>query len=273
MIWLISITFIFALLDLYFAKLPMLLIIGTGTLIFIITGVFLTWSINTLSLQENYLMKNLKKEFKRDVISEGSSRPMKAWDLARVDLEGARHREEELRPAAGGGPHGAGDGRPAGDRPGPGSRAGRRPRTPWSGASGARGPAPPGGRGRGAPAGAGPGGPGPGTRLRNSRRAWTGSGWTWRTPASRRRRSGGTCRRRARPPWTSWSPNQLLQAQLAEVREDLHRSAGSERALQARNRELELERDESRTPRPRRRPAWPNWTASTTPWKRDTNGS
>ncbi|MGA2081414.1 MAG: response regulator [Holophaga sp.] len=43
--------------------------------------------------------------------------------------------------------------------------------------------------------------------------------------------------------------NQLLQAQLAEAREDLERQSRSERALLVRNQELELERDECRDAR------------------------
>jgi hypothetical protein len=80
MIWLISITFIFALLDLYFAKLPMLLTIGTGTLIFIITGVFLTWSINTLSLA-----RKLPDEKSEEGIQKG--RYIRRWFLIILILE------------------------------------------------------------------------------------------------------------------------------------------------------------------------------------------
>jgi len=48
MIWMVFITFFFAILDLYYAGLPVLPMIGTGVAILVITGVLLTWSMNTL---------------------------------------------------------------------------------------------------------------------------------------------------------------------------------------------------------------------------------
>ncbi len=50
MIWIASISLIFAILDLYFAKLPVLLAISSGIAIFVITGILLNWSIKALLL-------------------------------------------------------------------------------------------------------------------------------------------------------------------------------------------------------------------------------
>ncbi|MCX6285767.1 MAG: hypothetical protein NTY96_01460 [Bacteroidetes bacterium] len=80
MIWLITISFFFALLDLFFAKLSALLAFSLGTLILLITVVLLTWSINML-----FLAKKLPDE-KSD---EGTKRNryIKKWFLIIFILE------------------------------------------------------------------------------------------------------------------------------------------------------------------------------------------
>jgi hypothetical protein len=50
MIWLTSITLIFAILDLFFAKLSILLTISSGIAVLVISGILLTWSITALLL-------------------------------------------------------------------------------------------------------------------------------------------------------------------------------------------------------------------------------
>lgn len=70
--WLISITFFFALLDLYFAKLSILPTISIGTATLIITGVLLTWSINTL-----HLVKKLPDEKSEEGMQRG--RHIRKW--------------------------------------------------------------------------------------------------------------------------------------------------------------------------------------------------
>jgi hypothetical protein len=80
MIWLISITFFFAFLNLYFAKLSILLAISIGTAILIITVVLLNWSINTLRLA-----KKLPDEKSEEKNRRGHQ--IRKWFLIIVILE------------------------------------------------------------------------------------------------------------------------------------------------------------------------------------------
>lgn len=67
MIWLISVTFFFALLDLYFAKLALFPTLFIGTFIFSVTAFVFTWSIKTL-----IHAKNIPDEKSGDEIRRGS---------------------------------------------------------------------------------------------------------------------------------------------------------------------------------------------------------
>jgi hypothetical protein len=75
MIWLISVTFFFALLDLYFAKLQTFQTIGIGTALLIITGVLFAWSIKSLQLSKKLPMENSKNS------------PIKKWFLIILIIE------------------------------------------------------------------------------------------------------------------------------------------------------------------------------------------
>ena len=76
MIWLISVTFFFALLDLYFAKLQMLQTISIGTAVLIITSVLFAWSIKSLQLSKKLPIENSK-----------NSSPIKKWFLIILIIE------------------------------------------------------------------------------------------------------------------------------------------------------------------------------------------
>jgi hypothetical protein len=80
MIWIVSITFFFAMLDLYFAKLPILPTISSGILFLLITAVLLTWSIKTLC----FALK-LPNEKSEDGIKRG--RFIRKWFLIILALE------------------------------------------------------------------------------------------------------------------------------------------------------------------------------------------
>ena len=61
MIWLISVTFFFALLDLFFAKLKMLPALCIGIAVFTTTSVLFVWSIKSLQLSKKLPIENPKK--------------------------------------------------------------------------------------------------------------------------------------------------------------------------------------------------------------------
>jgi hypothetical protein len=65
MIWLISITFFFALLDLYFAKLAILLTISIVTAILAITGVLFIWSIKMLRIAKKLPEEKSEEKIQR----------------------------------------------------------------------------------------------------------------------------------------------------------------------------------------------------------------
>ena len=80
MIWLISATFFFALLDLYFAKLTVFSTFCIGTFIFIVTAIVFTWSIKTI-----LLAKQLPDEKSGHGIQRGSY--MRRWFIVILILE------------------------------------------------------------------------------------------------------------------------------------------------------------------------------------------
>ena len=80
MIWLTSISLIFAFIDLYFAKLPVLPAISSGTAILVITGILLNWSINALLLAKKLPAKKSEEGNKR-------RRYIRKWFLIILGIE------------------------------------------------------------------------------------------------------------------------------------------------------------------------------------------
>ncbi len=80
MIWLVSVTVFFALLDLYFAKLPVFFTIGTGAIIFAITIMLLVRSFETLRLA-----KRLPRERSEEATKRGAS--LRKWFIIIIVIE------------------------------------------------------------------------------------------------------------------------------------------------------------------------------------------
>ncbi len=80
MIWLVSVTVFFALIDLYFAKLPVFFTIGTGVVIFAITTMLLTRSFETLRLAKT--LPAIKSE---QATKRGAS--LRKWFISIIAIE------------------------------------------------------------------------------------------------------------------------------------------------------------------------------------------
>ena len=80
MIWLVSITLFFAMLDLYFAELSILLTICLGAGIAVITGILLAWSLKTLRLAKQLPDKHSEEDIR-------SGRKIRKWFLVILIVE------------------------------------------------------------------------------------------------------------------------------------------------------------------------------------------